>query len=130
LPHIGHGRLFAVGQLTATRITKMTSLGSLPLFRKALLAGALTCLAVPATANVITDWDAKAVAVVAPAPLGQRELAMVHVAMFDAVNSIERRYRPYLVQLKALTTTSQEAAAATAAGTVLIGLNPKAAAEM
>ena len=107
----------------------MISLKLISIFRKALLAGALTCPAVPAVANVITDWDTMAVAVVAPAPLGQRELAMVHVAMFDAVNSIERRYRPYLVQLMALKTTSQDAAAATAAGTVLAGLHPEAAAE-
>src|ERR1700704_6227440 len=107
----------------------MRSLRFAPIFRKALLAAALTCLAVPAVANVITDWDAKAVAVAAPAPLGQRELAMVHVAMFDAVNSIERRYRPYLVQLTAQKTTSQEAAAA-AAATVLIGLHPEAAEEL
>ena len=108
----------------------MRSLRFAPIFRKALLAAALTCLAVPAVANVITDWDAKAVAVAAPAPLGQRELAMVHVAMFDAVNSIERRYRPYLVQLTAQKTTSQEAAAAAAAATVLIGLYPEAAEEL
>jgi hypothetical protein len=108
----------------------MRSLRFAPIFRKALLAAALTCLAVPAVANVITDWDAKAVAVAAPAPLGQRELAMVHVAMFDAVNSIERRYRPYLVQLTAQKTTSQEAAAAAAAATVLIGLHPEAAEEL
>ena len=108
----------------------MRSLRFAPIFRKALLAAALTCLAAPAVANVITDWDAKAVAVAAPAPLGQRELAMVHVAMFDAVNSIERRYRPYLVQLTAPKTTSQEAAAATAAATVLVGLRPEAAGEM
>ena len=108
----------------------MRSLRFAPIFRKALLAAALTCLAAPAVANVITDWDAKAVAVAAPAPLGQRELAMVHVAMFDAVNSIERRYRPYLVQLTAQKTTSQEAAAAAAAATVLIGLHPEAAEEL
>ena len=108
----------------------MRSLRLAPIFRKALLAAAVTCLAVPAVANVITDWDAKAVAVAAPAPLGQRELAMVHVAMFDAVNSIERRYRPYLVQLTAQKTTSQEAAAAAAAATVLIGLHPEAAEEL
>jgi hypothetical protein len=83
-----------------------------------------------ARANVITDWDAKAVAIAAPGALGQRELAMVHVAMFDAVNSIERRYRPYLVQLAAPKTTSQEAAAAMAAGAVLAGLHPEAAGEM
>jgi hypothetical protein len=108
----------------------MRSLRFAPMVRKALLAAALTCLAAPAVANVITDWDAKAVAVAAPAPLGQRELAMVHVAMFDAVNSIERRYRPYLVQLTAQKTTSQEAAAAAAAATVLIGLHPEAAEEL
>jgi len=108
----------------------MINLKLISLFRKTLLTGTLACLAVPATADVITDWDAKAVAIVAPAPLGQRELAMVHVAMFDAVNSIERRYRPYLVQLAAPPTTSQEAAAVTAAGTVLIGLHPEKAGEM
>ena len=108
----------------------MKSLRSASIFRKVLLAGALTSLAVPAVANVITDWDAKAVAVAGPAPQGQRELAMVHVAMFDAVNSIERRYRPYLVQLTAPKTTSQEAAAATAASTVLVGLHPEKAGEM
>jgi hypothetical protein len=108
----------------------MINLTLISTLRKALLAGTLTCLAVPAVANVITDWDTKAVAIVAPAPLGQRELAMVHVAMFDAVNAIERRYRPYLVQPTALKTTSQDAAAATAAATVLAGLHPQAAAEI
>jgi hypothetical protein len=46
-------------------------------------------------------------------------MALVHVAMFDAVNAIERRHRPYLAELTVPMTTSQEAAAATAAGTVL-----------
>ncbi len=98
----------------------------------ATLIGASITLAFPLTtfANVITDWDAKAVAVAAPGAFGQRELAIVHVAMFDAVNAIERRYRPYLAQLPATNTTSREAAAATAAGTVLIGLHPENASEM
>jgi len=61
---------------------------------------------------VITDWDAAAVAVAAPGAQGQRELALVHVAMFDAVNSIDRRYRPSFGQLASPRTTSQEAAAA------------------
>src|ERR1043166_2147238 len=109
------------------RSRRTTMIKLISIFRETLLAGALTCLAVPAVGNGITDWDNKAVAIVPPAPLGQRELAMVHVAMFDAVNSIERRYRPYLVQLTAPKTTSQEAAAATAAATVLVGLRPEAA---
>jgi hypothetical protein len=54
---------------------------------------------------------------------------MVQVAMFDAINSVERRYRPYLVQLPATTATSREAAAAAAAAAVLAGLHPQAEAE-
>ncbi len=92
----------------------------------------------PASANVITDWDEKAIAAVqAMANLGgtnpymaQRMMAMVHTAMFDAVNSIERRYRPYLVQLSSDPTTSKEAAAAAAAATVLGTINPRTADEM
>jgi PAP2 superfamily len=82
------------------------------------------------SANVITDWDMKAVAVAAPAPSGTREMAIVHVAMFDAVNSIDRRYRPYLVQIPVPKNTSQDAAAATAAGTVLVALHPDKAGEL
>ncbi len=55
---------------------------------------------------------------------------MVHAAMFDAVNSIERRYRPYLVQLPADPATSKEAAAAAAAAAVLATIDAKTADEM
>src|SRR5216683_2742262 len=92
----------------------------------------------PVRANVITDWDEKAVAVVTPMSslggttpyMAVRMMGMVHTAMFDAVNSIERRYRPYLVQLPAAPTTSKEAAAAVAAAAVLATIDPKAASEM
>jgi hypothetical protein len=90
-----------------------------------------------ARANVITDWDEKAVAVIAPMgslgktpPDMERLMAMVHAAMFDAVNSIERRYRPYLVELPADTATSKEAAAATAAAGVLATIDAKTGGEM
>src|SRR5882757_6931643 len=99
-------------------------------FRKALVAAAMIGMAPSAFANVITDWNEKAVAFVTPrmAPGGgQRVVAIMQVAMFDAVNSIERRYRPYLIQLPAALTTSKEAAAAAAAGTVLVGLYPQEA---
>ena len=46
-------------------------------------------------------------------------VAMAHLAMFDAVNSTERRYRPYLVQPRTPRATLAEAAAASAAGGVL-----------
>ena len=86
----------------------------------------------PACANVITDWDEKGVAIVTPMPPydAQRVMAMVHAAMFDAVNSIEQRYRPYLVQLPATPNTSKEAAAAAAAATVLASIDPKTAGDM
>jgi hypothetical protein len=93
----------------------------------------LLCPAAPAFADVITDWNEKAVAFVTPRmlpPPGERVMAIVHVAMFDAVNSIEPRYRPYKVQLPASADTSKEAAAAAAAGTVLAGLHPDAAGEL
>jgi hypothetical protein len=94
----------------------------------------LTGLGGPVSADVITDWNEKAVAFGVSRNMGpppaERICAMVHVAMFDAVNSIERKYRPYLVQLPAQETTSKDAAAAVAAGTVLAGINPQAQAEM
>jgi hypothetical protein len=40
-----------------------------------------------ASANVITDWDVKAVAFASPEVVGQREVTLVHVAIFGAVNS-------------------------------------------
>jgi hypothetical protein len=80
-------------------------------------------------ADTITDWDAKASAIASPAALGEREVAIVDLAMFDAVNSIERRYRPYLVQLRTTEPASSEAAAASAAATALALLHPQAADE-
>jgi len=100
----------------------------------AALIGALFVVGVPARtcANVITDWDEKAVAIVAPMPpyTAQRLMGMVHAAMFDAVNSIERRYQPYLVQLPAVSGASKVAAAAAAAAAVLGTIDPKTESEM
>ena len=99
-----------------------------------LVTGALIVPSPVAFADVITDWNEKASALVtarqAPPQMAERVMAMVHVAMFDAVNSVDRRYRPYLVQLPATSTTSKEAAAATAAGTVLRELHPQAEGEL
>ena len=106
--------------------------------RSTLLAAVLTAAASPTFANVITDWDEKAVAVVTPMSslsgtspyTAVRMMGMVHAAMFDAVNSIERGYRPYLVQLPADPATSKEAAAAAAAATILATIDTKTAGDM
>ena len=79
-------------------------------------------------ADTITDWDTKATAAASAAALGEREVAIVDLAMFDAVNSIERRYQPYLEQLPTTEPTSADAAAASAAATALAGLHPETAA--
>jgi len=95
-------------------------------------------LAVPITAaagNVITDWDEKAVAVLQPGTVRPpetafRTMAILHLAMFDAVNSVEPRYKPYNIRLSATPDTSKEAAAAAAAATVLAKLVPDAATDV
>jgi PAP2 superfamily len=95
-----------------------------------LLALALAAPATATSANVIVDWDTKAIAVIVkstPGPLGQREAALVNIAMFDAVNAIDRRYRPYVFDSTAAPTTSPESAAAAAAATVLVSLHPESA---
>ena len=101
--------------------------------RNALVAIALLGVAQPASADVIADWNDKAVDFIVshkmPPPPAERLIAMTQLAMFDAVNSIERKYRPYLVQLPAAPTASKEAAAAAAAGTVLAGVDPQAQTE-
>ena len=100
------------------------------MLRSAPLAVSLMFAAASTEANVITDWDANAVAIAPPSAAGLREMAIMHIAMFDAVNSIDRRYRPYMVQLAASDEMSQEAAATSAAARVLIGLHPEAAAQI
>jgi hypothetical protein len=83
-----------------------------------------------ASANVVTDWDEMAVTFIQPRmvpPVAYRAMAIMHIAMFDAVNTIEPLYRPYQAQLPATPDTSKDAAAAAAAGAVLTKLLPDAA---
>src|SRR5215203_5900690 len=53
-----------------------------------------------------------------------RSYAMMHAAMFDAVNSIDGTYTPYLTDVPGSKNASLEAAAAQAAHDVLVGLYP------
>src|SRR5258708_6822763 len=100
--------------------------------RPAMLFVALTALggtALPCHADVITDWDAKASAATSPASFGEREVAIVDLAMFDAVNSVARKYRSYRVREDGFSGASAEAAAASAAATALEKLHPQSAAD-
>ena len=53
-----------------------------------------------------------------------RNMALVHVAMFDAVNAIDRTYEPYFADVHASRGASREAAAAQAAHDTLVALYP------
>ena len=81
----------------------------------------------PLRADVITDWDAKISSVASPAALGEREATIVDLAMFDAVNSVLRQYPGYVTREDGFEKASAEAAAATAAATVLAKLHPEKA---
>lgn len=98
--------------------------------RVALLSLAVAGLgAPPLRADVITDWDAKAASVASPAALGERETTIVDLAMFDAVNSVVHQYPGYITREDGFERASSEAAAATAAATVLAKLHPNKAAD-
>lgn len=58
------------------------------------------------------------------AGLPQRELAIVNVAMFEAVNAITHRYRPYALELSTAVNASVAAAASTAAHHALVAVAP------
>ena len=96
----------------------------------ALLTGtfAVALLTTTARSDVIMDWNAKADAIAIEKQIANaanaRGQAMLHVAMFEAVNAIDRRYAPYKLNLAADHGTSREAAAASAAHDVLLALYP------
>jgi hypothetical protein len=81
-----------------------------------------------AHADVVTDWNQTTIAVMKAANVGgnpaSRTLAMVHVAMSDAVNSVQGRYTRYLANLPSTPSASAETAAASAARQILIELYP------
>jgi hypothetical protein len=82
------------------------------------------------TSDVIIQWnrvlrEAVMTPGVHPATIMPvRSYAMVHAAMFDAVNSIDGSYTAYLTDVPGSKNASIEAAAAQAAHDVLVGLYP------
>jgi hypothetical protein len=98
--------------------------------RRLLLVCALAVLGAPAAAqaDAVIDWNIQAQAtILAPSPTAHRStlsFAMVHGAVYDAVNAIDHRYQPYLPVPRARRHASKDAAAATAAFRVLAALYP------
>jgi hypothetical protein len=91
---------------------------------------ALAAFVLPATsrADTITQWNQIAsnelVSVAGQGAVANIHLAMMHGAMYDAVNAIDRRYEPYIYAQRARPWYSQDAAATTAAYRVLVDSSP------
>jgi hypothetical protein len=86
----------------------------------------------PESLNVIVQWN-RTLLVIVRTPGAQpatahptRSFAIMHAAIYDAVNAIDRGHKPYLVRLTDVSRfASQDAAAASAAHEVLAALYPK-----
>src|SRR5688572_1857438 len=96
------------------------------------LIGVLACFslgaAVPARADVVTDWSAITISTIGagaavPGPGRVIEFAMVHIAMHDAVQAIQQRVETFSPGITPAT-GSVIAAAATAARDVLVSRFP------
>jgi hypothetical protein len=95
----------------------------------AAVAATVALAAAPARADTVTTWNMHAtdalITTARQAPtVSTIHLAMVHGAVYDAVNAIDREYEPYLVRLRARSWFSKEAAAAAAAHRVLVDILP------
>ena len=87
-------------------------------------------LCIQARADVVTDWNQITLATQASVaggfrtPSGSRALAIVHAAIYDSVNAIDRQHTFYAVELQPPAGASPDAAAAAAAHAVLVSLYP------
>src|SRR5262245_46346522 len=96
-----------------------------------LLTAALLGTPSVAKADVVTDWNTIAINAVINTIAGEsnnqrrlRDMAMVHAAMFDAMNGIRTEYTPAMVSVHGKGYASREAAGAQAAHDVLVALFP------
>ncbi len=94
------------------------------------LAGLLGLLhgALNAHGNVVLEWSAQMMAAIradSTSPtLSSRNLAILNVATYDAVNSILRTHQPYAFQLEAPPGASAEAAVTGAGREIMLALYP------
>jgi hypothetical protein len=93
----------------------------------AFLAVVMLSAAPCAYADVVTDANARAAEIASKqpgTPMAVRTMAIVQVAVFDAVNAITGRYPPFRAKVAAAPGSSVEAAVAAATRTVLLSLIP------
>jgi hypothetical protein len=76
--------------------------------------------------DAVVDWNQitmDAVTAGRPGPIGMLDIALVHIAVHDAVQAIEKRFEPYLFE-SARASGRRSAAVAAAAHDVLVGMYP------
>jgi membrane-associated phospholipid phosphatase len=105
-----------------------TKENSMKTFSKITLAAAVLAFAPGVRADEVTDWNQNmlhAALVAKTSPMvTSRVGALVQTAVFDALNGIERRYKPIHVTADAPRHASRRAAVAQAAYTILVDLFP------
>lgn len=81
--------------------------------------------------DAVLDWNRIVLEAIrtdgTPPPIAARNLAMVHTAVYDAVNAITQTHNTYRIEAEAPEGASAEAAAAAAAHRVLLNLYPEQA---
>jgi hypothetical protein len=85
-----------------------------------------------ADTDAVVDWNqitVDAVTAGRPGPIGIVDIALVHIAVHDAVQAIERRFEPYLFEMERVS-GKRSAAVAAAAHDVLVGMYPAQAATL
>ena len=109
--------------------------------KKLLLLALLLCWPAHARADAVGQWNDTALRAAFAAGLDNsagcvdplhesRMMAMMHVAVHDALNAIDRRSRPYAFDAHAPAGTSPDAAVAAAARGVLVAIFPQLPAEI
>ena len=103
-------------------------------FKSFLALAVLSLGATDSGADVVTDWNSAALDAIragrASPPVASRALAILHVAIYDAVNGITQTHEPYFVTGKPAGVASVEAAASAAAHRALIALFPSRQTEL
>ena len=107
-------RSFAFGD----RFTRIIGLSA-----SLVLSACLSMSSAPARGDAVTDWNRIAddinIGALPPGPHKFRVLAMMHIAVHDALNSIDPRFESYTAVLRAKNGASPDAAVAAASYRVL-----------
>jgi hypothetical protein len=119
------------GDVTTTAGRLRLKQRGLPVKLALLLAGLLVQVTLASAQSVVVDWNRNLLVIVRthgaqPATIHPtRSFAMMHAAIYDAVNAIDQTHEPYAAGVPhASQSASQEAAAAAAAHEVLVQLYP------